>query len=107
MQQDYNLSGAYVYAGESDAQPLSLIEALSHGIPAVAYDINYGPKDVIKDGRNGYLVKNGAVNQLVTALTKVLENPQRQQKMSDAAYRSSTQYSSDAVWKQWQVIVKK
>lgn len=106
LQQDYNLSGAYVYAGESDAQPLSLIEALSHGVPAVAYDINYGPKDIIKDGRNGYLVKNGAVNQLVTALTKVLENSQRQQKMSDAAYRSSTQYSSDAVWKQWQVIVK-
>ncbi|RRK11359.1 accessory Sec system glycosyltransferase Asp1 [Lactiplantibacillus garii] len=105
LSNDYDQSGAYVYTGESDAQPLSLIEALSHGVPAVAYDINYGPRDVLKDGRNGYLVKNGAVNQLVTALTKVLENPQRHQKLSDGAYRSSQQYGSDAVWQQWQAVM--
>lgn len=104
---DYDQSGAYVYAGESDAQPLSLIEALSHGVPAVAYDVNYGPKDVLKNGKNGYLVPDGAVNQLVATLTKIIENPQRQQRMSDAAYRSSQQYSSDRVWEQWQPIIKK
>ncbi|WP_318765436.1 glycosyltransferase [Lactiplantibacillus carotarum] len=100
----YDQAGAYVYTGESDSQPLSLIEALSHGVPAVAYDVNYGPKDVLKDGRNGYLVKDGAVNQLVTALTKVLENAKRQQRLSDGAYRSSTAYSSATVWKQWQAL---
>lgn len=102
----YDQAGAYVYTGDSDAQPLSLVEALSHGVPVIAYDINYGPRDVVKDGRNGYLVKSGAVNQLVTAMTKVIENPKRQQKLSNTAYRTSQQYSSDQVWQQWAQVVK-
>lgn len=101
----YDHAGAYVYTGESDAQPLSLIEALSHGVPAAVYDINYGPKDVLKNGKNGYLVKDGAVNQLVTALTKILENPKRQQQLSNTAYRSSQQYSADRVWQAWQQVL--
>lgn len=100
----YDQAGAYVYTGESDAQPLSLVEALSHGVPVVAYKINYGPQAVIKDGKNGYLVKDGAVNQLVSALTKVLENSKRQQRLSDGAYQSSTQYADTTVWQQWQQL---
>lgn len=102
----YDQAGAYVYTGESDAQPLSLIEALSHGVPAIAYDINYGPKDILKDGKNGYLVKDGAINQLVRALTRTLESPQRQQRLSKGAYQSSEQYADDQVWQQWQAVVQ-
>ena len=102
----YDQAGAYVYTGESDAQPLSLIEALSHGVPAIVYDINYGPKDILKDGKNGYLVKDGAINQLVRALTRTLESPQRQQRLSKGAYQSSEQYADDQVWQQWQAVIQ-
>ncbi|MFB9768583.1 accessory Sec system glycosyltransferase Asp1 [Lactiplantibacillus modestisalitolerans] len=101
----YDEAGAYVYTGVSDAQPLSLVEALSHGVPVVAYNINYGPKDVVKDGQNGYLAKDGVVNQLVSGLTKILESPKRQQRLSDGAYRSSRKYADDVVWQQWQAVL--
>lgn len=100
----YDQAGAAVYAGESDAQPLSIVEALSHGVPVVAYDINYGPSDIVKDGKNGYLVKDGAINQLVAALTRTIENPQRQQRLSKGAYRTSEQYADTQVWEQWQKL---
>lgn len=101
----YDQAGAYVYTGVSDAQPLSLVEALSHGVPVIAYDINYGPQEVIKSGTNGYLVKAGAIDQLTTALVRTLENPRRQQKLIDGAYRSSTQFSEATVWQQWQQLM--
>ncbi|ETY73355.1 accessory Sec system glycosyltransferase Asp1 [Lactiplantibacillus fabifermentans] len=100
----YDQAGAYAYTGESDSQPLSMIEALGHGVPVVAYDINYGPREVIKDGKNGYLIKDGAVNQLASALIRTLENPKRQQKLSDGAYKSSQAYSDAEVWEQWQQL---
>ncbi|WP_048000453.1 accessory Sec system glycosyltransferase Asp1 [Lactiplantibacillus herbarum] len=100
----YDQAGAAVYTGESDAQPLSIVEALSHGVPVVAYDINYGLSDVVKDGKNGYLVTDGAINQLVTSLTRTIENPQRQQRLSKGAYRSSEQYADEQVWKEWQKL---
>ncbi|AVK61072.1 accessory Sec system glycosyltransferase Asp1 [Lactobacillus sp. CBA3605] len=102
----YDQAGAAVYTGASDAQPLSIVEALSHGLPVVAYDINYGPRDVIKAGKNGYLVKDGDVAQLASALIKTLENPKRQQRLSKGAYHSSRQYSDAMVWGQWQALLK-
>jgi len=101
----YDQAGAYVYTGESDAQPLSLIEALSHGVPAVAYDINYGPRDMIQSGVNGYLVTDGAINQLAASLTKTLAKPKHHQHLIDGAYQSSQRYQETAVWQQWQAIV--
>lgn len=101
----YDHAGAYVYAGESDAQPLSLIEALGHGVPVVAYDVNYGPRDAIKDGKNGYLIKDGAIDQLAAGLLRTIENPKKQQRLIDGAYQSSQAYSDAAVWQQWQQII--
>ena len=105
LTQAYDQAGAYVYAGESDAQPLSLIEAIGHGVPVVAYDVNYGPRDVIKDGKNGYLIKDGAINQLAAGLLRTIENPKKQQRLIDGAYQSSEAYGDAAVWQQWQQIL--
>lgn len=106
LNQVYEQAGAYVYAGESDAQPLSLIEALGHGVPVVAYDVNYGPRDVIKDGKNGYLIKDGAINKLAAGLLRTIEDPKKQQRLIDGAYQSSEAYGDAAVWQQWQQILK-
>ncbi|BDZ31763.1 accessory Sec system glycosyltransferase Asp1 [Lactiplantibacillus sp. WILCCON 0030] len=103
--QVYDHAGAYVYAGESDAQPLSLIEALGHGVPVIAYDVNYGPRDVVKDGKNGYLIKDGAIDQLAAGMKRAIENSKRQQRLIDGAYQSSQAYGDAAVWEQWQQIV--
>jgi len=106
LTQVYDQAGAAVYAGESDAQPLSLIEAIGHGVPVVAYDVNYGPRDVIKDGKNGYLIKDGAINQLAAGLLRTIENPKKQQRLIAGAYRSREAYSDAVVWQQWQQILE-
>jgi len=102
----YDRAGAYVYTGESDAQPLSLVEALSHGVPVVAYDINYGPREAVQSGVNGYLVSDGAINQLAASLVKTLTKPKHHQHLIDGAYQSSQRYSEAAVWQQWQTLMK-
>ncbi|WP_407880611.1 glycosyltransferase [Furfurilactobacillus entadae] len=38
-----------------DTEPLSIIEAMGHGVPALSYRYSYGPEELIRDGQNGYL----------------------------------------------------
>ena len=41
--------------------PLVLLEAMSVGCIPIAYDMPYGPADIIVDGVNGYLVEAGDI----------------------------------------------
>lgn len=33
---------------------LRLLEAMLHGVVGVTYDVNYGPNEIVQDGKNGY-----------------------------------------------------
>jgi poly(glycerol-phosphate) alpha-glucosyltransferase len=75
-------------------------EALSHGVPAVSFDYRYGPNELIEDNQNGYLVGYSA-DQLAKKSIALLNDPQKLQTFSDAAYKLSKRYDADTVFQQW------
>lgn len=85
--------------------PLSLVEAQSHGLPIVANDIKYGPADVVIDGRDGLLTKNGDIAGLARAIITLLSNQDQLAEMSANAYVDSERYSAPNVMKLWQEII--
>lgn len=63
---------ALIVTSMSEGYALSLLEALTAGLPAIAYDFRYGPRDMIVDNLNGLLVEDGDVDALGTALSRLL-----------------------------------
>lgn len=82
------LGGAAVLllTSQSEGQSLVVLEALSHGCPVVAYDVRYGPGEMIEDGISGSLVPYGDVAGLTFALAALLGQPERIAAMSRAAF---------------------
>ncbi|WP_185973228.1 glycosyltransferase family 4 protein [Aeromicrobium piscarium] len=58
---------------EFEAQPLTIIEALSKGIPVIAYDVG-GVGDLVDDGTNGYLLPEGDVAGMKRAIEGLINN---------------------------------
>ena len=56
-----------------EGQGLSIAEALVHGCPVVAYDVKYGPGDLLAQG-GGMLVPDADLDALAAALTSVLSD---------------------------------
>ncbi|MCR2808990.1 MULTISPECIES: glycosyltransferase [unclassified Microbacterium] len=56
-----------------EGQGLSIAEALVHGCPVVAFDVRYGPRDLLAQG-GGMLVPDGDEDALAAALVEVLTN---------------------------------
>src|SRR5690606_19607980 len=50
-----------------------LVEALSAGIPVVSTDCDYGPSEILEQGRYGALVPVGDVSSLALAIETALE----------------------------------
>lgn len=59
----------------SEGFGLVLLESMSHGVPVVAYDANYGPRDVIVDGQNGFLTAFGDSDILAEKVLEIMNDP--------------------------------
>lgn len=80
---------------------LAIMEAISHGVVGVTYDVNYGPNDIIQDGKNGYVVDFNDWHAIADRMLKLFKDPKLMQKLSNGAYESANRYSPDNVWKDW------
>ena len=70
-----------VLASTNEGQPLVVLEALAAGVPVVAYDMPYGPRDTLADG-GGVLVPDGDIDALAAALIDVLSHSERRAELS-------------------------
>jgi glycosyltransferase involved in cell wall biosynthesis len=85
---------AFVLSSKYEGFPLSLIEAMAFGSPVVSYDCDYGPKEIIVDGKNGRLVDNGNIVALQEAILDVFQNIDKTIRMRDQAKVDVIKYSS-------------
>ena len=76
--------------------PQILLEAHAAGKPAVAYDIR-GVRDIIDDGRTGYLVEPCYVDGFYDRVHKILEDEELRNSMGKAAQERAREKFSNKV----------
>ncbi|GAA5149532.1 hypothetical protein GCM10025768_12900 [Microbacterium pseudoresistens] len=62
----------------SEGLPLVLAESMAAGCIPIAYDIPYGPSDVIRDGIDGFVVPAGDVAAIADRILALQQMPQAQ-----------------------------
>ena len=89
-------------------EPFGLVipEAMSCGLPVVAFDCPYGPAEIIKDGIDGYLIKNRDVNQFANCICKLIENSDLRVQMSKSAIQSSQRYRVRNIMPHWRTLLE-
>ena len=80
---------------------LVLVEAMSCGLPVVAFNCPYGPADIIHNGKDGYLVEDRNIDAYSKCVCQLMENEQLRHDMGQAAVLSSQRYKSDIVMPLW------
>lgn len=101
IEEEYVKSSFLAMSSRYEGLPMTLLEAQTCGLPMVAYTCKCGPLDIIEDGVNGYLVREGDRKQLTNRMLKIIENPDLRIEMGREAYRKSHFYAVDRVMKQW------
>lgn len=80
---------------------MALLETQEHGCPAVSYNINYGPNEIITNNYNGRLIQAGDETALFDTMDLLLSHPSMIEENSKNAYQSRQKYSFDNVAKAW------
>jgi glycosyltransferase involved in cell wall biosynthesis len=60
---------------------MTLLEAQACGLPMVAYACKCGPKDIIHDGINGYLIPERDSQLMTEKILKLIEDDELRKKM--------------------------
>lgn len=71
----FRQSKASLITSKFEGFPLSIMESINEGCPVIAYDIRYGPREIIVNGENGYLIEPNNIEQFSKALISISENP--------------------------------
>jgi len=77
----YSAADVFVVPSIEDNLPNVLIEAMSCGTPAIAFDIG-GIPDMIQNGVNGYMVKKKSDSEYAKVLLDLVNDPERCAQMS-------------------------
>lgn len=97
---EYHLQRAdlFVLPSRYEGYPSALLEAMSLGLPVVAFDASPGIRDCVEHGNNGLLVTNQPpedIPALRDAITRVLTDGELRQRLRKNALRSARSHDWD------------
>jgi glycosyltransferase involved in cell wall biosynthesis len=94
-------SSIFVLSSLYEGFGLVIVEAMSCGVPVVSTACPCGPKDIISEGENGYLVPVGDRSALADRISRLIEDSNLRKQMGASALKTSQQYSMNRIIGQW------
>ena len=98
---ELSISSIAVFTSMYEGFLMAIVEAESAGIPVVSFDTPCGPKDIIKDGEDGFLVTNGDIEGLGKRLLSLIQDDELRKEMGGKAFENSKRFTQEAIMSQW------
>lgn len=100
----YARADLYVMTSLSEGFPMALAEALAHGLPAVSFDCDTGPRDIIRHGMDGLLVPANDAGALIEALDVVLGDANLRKQFASRAHEARERFSIEKIAGMWEEL---
>lgn len=98
---EYARSSMLVMSSHYEGFPMVMIEAMACGLPVVTFDYKCGPRDIIRHGENGLLVKDGDIKGLADAMTRLMGDDELRSRMGTEARKVTETYSEEKIMAKW------
>lgn len=106
MKVAYRKASIYAMTSRYEGLPMVLLEAQAMGLPIVSYECKCGPKDVVTDGVDGFLIAEGDSRAFASRLDTLMRNESLRRKMGAAAYENSDRFDEDAMMAKWDALFR-
>lgn len=105
ISEQYAKSSIFALTSRWESFGLVIIEAMSHGLPVVAFDAD-GPKNLIRDNENGFLISNWDTKAFADKLLLLIEDDVKRNQVSSKAFATAQQYREQNIIPQWKQLIQ-
>jgi glycosyltransferase involved in cell wall biosynthesis len=97
----------FILPSRTEGFPMALLEALSLGIPAIAFDCPSGPNEIIIDGFNGRLVPTENIPKLAETIFSTLIDKEALAHLAINTRQSVESFTSQSITQQWNILLNR
>lgn len=97
----YRNYSVFVLPSYREGLPLVLLEAKANKMPIVSFDIDTGPREMVDDGINGFLIEPYDTDKMAQKLSLLSEDRQLLQSFSEQSKRKIERFSKPEIFGQW------
>lgn len=101
VKKEYLSSSVFVLPSRFEGFGLVIIESMACGVPIVAFDCENGPRSIISDDENGFLISPFDVNLMAEKVMLLMKNQELRYRMGENAQKAASQYEMDKIGLQW------
>ena len=106
IREEYLNCSVFVLSSRFEGFGLVLAEAMSVGLASVSFTCPCGPRDIIHDGEDGILCKNGDVKSLAAGICRLIEDEPLRKEMGRKAAQSIQRFTIDRIMQQWDLLFR-
>jgi len=104
--QEYLKASIFVLSSKYEALPMVMLEAQSCGLPIVSFDCPEGPAEIVRHDENGFLVKNGNIEELSKAIRELMFNHEKRIQFGKNALQNISKYKPEQIFVLWNNLLE-
>jgi amylovoran biosynthesis glycosyltransferase AmsD len=101
---EYQNASMYVMTSRNECFPMTLLEAMSAGLPCIAFDCETGPRHIINNNVDGLLVEKENPQKLADAISLLISDEEKRKKMGDNAFSNVQRFSPEKIYTLWEKL---
>ncbi|MBL0273029.1 MAG: glycosyltransferase family 4 protein [Chitinophagaceae bacterium] len=101
---EYQGASIYVMTSRNECFPMTLLEAMSFGLPCIVFDCETGPRHIISNQEDGLLIEKENPAKLAEAISSLIDNEILRKKMGERALENVQRFSPEIIYKLWESL---
>lgn len=97
MDRLYAEVGMFVIPSRSEGFPNALCEAMVAGVPCISFDFIAGPRDIIKDEEDGFIIEDGNLKALGNKILFLINNPEIRNEIGARAKQNMKRFEAERI----------